>query len=45
MYDYRQLYDPEINYRFYRDLGIAIRIRKGEVAEIIVVQIPERTIR
>jgi len=45
IYDYRQLYDPEINYRFYRDLGIAIRVRKGKVAEIIVVQIPERKIR
>lgn len=45
MYDYRQLYDPEINYRFYRDLGIAVRVRKGEVAEMIVVQIPERNVR
>ncbi|MBX7168848.1 MAG: hypothetical protein K1X74_21105 [Pirellulales bacterium] len=41
-YDYRQLTDPDVNYRFYRQLGIAVRVKQGKVIELIVVQIPER---
>lgn len=40
-YDYRQLTDPEVNYRFYRHLGIAVRVKHGVVVELIIVQIPE----
>ena len=41
-YDFRQLTDPEVNYRFYRDLGLAVRVRDGKVEELVVVQIPQR---
>lgn len=34
--------DPNVNYRFYRDLGLAIRVKGGVVREIVVVQIPEK---
>lgn len=42
-YDFRQLVNPDIYYRFYRDLGLAVRIRQDKVEELIVVQIPEHT--
>jgi predicted Zn-dependent protease len=41
-YDFRQLVDPEVNYRFYRDLGLAVRLREGKVLELVIVQVPER---
>ena len=43
-YDFRQLLDPETNYRFYRSLGLAVIILDGRVKELVVVIIPERSI-
>ena len=40
-YDFRQLTDPQINYRFYRDLGVAILIRDGFIVEMAISQIPK----
>lgn len=40
-YDFRQLTDPGINYRFYRDIGVAILIRDGLIVEVIISQIPK----
>jgi hypothetical protein len=40
-YDFRQLTDPETNYRFYKDVGIAVLIRNGVVAEVVISQIPK----
>jgi len=43
-YDFRQLTDPDVNYRFYRGLGLAVRVKGGVVRELVVVQLPERAI-
>ncbi|HEY3418078.1 MAG TPA: M48 family metallopeptidase [Armatimonadota bacterium] len=43
-YDFRQLTDPDINYRFYRSLGLAVRLVNGAVHELVIVQIPDRGI-
>jgi hypothetical protein len=40
-YDFRQLTDPDVNYRFYKDLGIAVLIHDGIVSEMIISQIPK----
>ena len=40
-YDFRQLADPKINYRFYKDVGIAVLVRDGLIAEIVISQIPK----
>ena len=45
LWDFRQLYDPDVNYKFYRDLGIALRLEGGELVELIVAQIPERRVQ
>lgn len=39
-FDYRPTTDPDVNYRFYRNLGLAIRIKQGVVVEVLVVEIP-----
>ncbi len=39
-YDFRQLDSPEVNYRFYRNLGLAVLVKQGVVAELMVVQLP-----
>lgn len=41
-YDFRELDDPEKSYRFYRKLGLAVRIEGGKVVELVVAQIPQR---
>jgi len=41
-YDFRELDDPEKSYRFYRNLGLAVRIEGGKVVELVVAQIPQR---
>jgi len=41
-YDFRQLVDPEEFYRFYTDLGVAIRVDNGQVTEMVIGQIPRR---
>jgi tetratricopeptide (TPR) repeat protein len=42
--DYRpcELTVTEMYYRFYREQGVAVRLIKGKVVEVVVVQIPER---
>jgi len=40
-YDFRQLTDPNINYRFYKDIGIAVLVQGGLIAEIVISQIPK----
>ncbi len=42
-YDYRELVDPEVKYRFYKNLGLALLIQNATVTEIIISQIPKRT--
>ena len=41
-YDFRQLTDPGVNYRFYKDLGIAILMHDGMIVEIAISQIPKQ---
>jgi hypothetical protein len=41
-YDFRQLDDPDVSYRFYPGLGVAVRLAKGRVMELVVAQIPRR---
>jgi hypothetical protein len=40
-YDFRQLVDPDLNYRFYPDLGIAVLTQGGIVTELVISQIPK----
>lgn len=40
-YDFRQLIDPNLNYRFYSDLGLAALVQNGKVIELVIGQIPE----
>jgi tetratricopeptide (TPR) repeat protein len=39
-YDMKSLTGAEIYYRYYRDLGIGVRVTAGRVEEIVVAQIP-----
>lgn len=41
-YDFREIDREGQAYRFYPDLGVAIRIRQGVVEELAIVQIPRR---
>jgi hypothetical protein len=41
-YEYVQILDPEVNYRYYRNLGLAVRLQAGRVAELVIVQVPAR---
>jgi Peptidase family M48 len=43
-YDFRQLLDPNLNYRFYPDIGIAILSENGNVTELVIGQIPKQRI-
>jgi hypothetical protein len=43
-YDMRELVDPDIHYRFYRRIGVAVREKNGKVIEIVIAQIPERAV-
>jgi hypothetical protein len=43
-YDYRQIDDPDVNYRFYRGLGLAVRLQEGTVDELALVQVPDRIV-
>jgi len=36
-----EIAQAEVFYRFYRDAGLAFRVEKGTVTEVVVVQIPE----
>jgi len=41
-YDFRQLVDPELNYRFYSDMGVAVLVKSGRVVELVIGQVPKR---
>ncbi|MCE9561775.1 MAG: M48 family metalloprotease [Planctomycetes bacterium] len=41
-YDFREIDQPGHTYRFYADLGLALRLRAGKVEELAIVQIPRR---
>jgi adhesin HecA-like repeat protein len=43
-YDFRQLVDPELNYRFYSDLGIAVLSQGGKITELVISQVPKRKV-
>jgi tetratricopeptide (TPR) repeat protein len=38
---FRELDVPGVAYRFYRDLGLAVRVRNSVVEELVVVQLPD----
>lgn len=41
-YDFREIDLPGHSYRFYADLGLALRVKGGKVEELAIVQIPRR---
>jgi tetratricopeptide (TPR) repeat protein len=43
-YDFRQLIDPEVNYRFYSDLGVAVLVSNRRVVELVISQVPKRKV-
>jgi tetratricopeptide (TPR) repeat protein len=43
-YDFRQLADPDLNYRFYSDLGVAVLIKNAKVIELVIGQLPKRKV-
>ena len=43
-YDMRELIDPNTRYRFYYGIGLALRIESGKIAEIVIAQLPTRTV-
>ena len=43
-YDFRQLVNPDLNYRFYSDLGIAVLTQGGKITELVISQVPKRKI-
>lgn len=43
-YDFRQLLDPDLNYRFYSDLGIAVLTENSKVVELVISQVPKRQV-
>ena len=42
-YEFTQIVDPEVNYRFYRSLGLAVLVRGGVVQEMMIVQVPSQS--
>ncbi len=42
-YEFTQIVDPEKNYRFYRNLGLAVLVRGGMVEELMIVQVPRQS--
>jgi hypothetical protein len=43
-YDFRQLINPDLNYRFYSDLGIAVLSQSGKIVELVISQIPKKRV-
>jgi len=43
-YDFRQLIDPDVNYRFYSELGVAVLVQGGKVVELVIGQVPKRKV-
>ena len=42
-YDFRELVADGVDYRFYRALGLAVRIEGGVVREIVIAQVPQES--
>ena len=42
-YEFTQIVDPEVSYRFYRSLGLAVLVRGGVVQEMMIVQVPRQS--
>ena len=42
-YQFTQIIDPEKNYRFYPNLGLAVLVHGGVVQEMIIVQVPRQS--
>lgn len=40
-FQYCEVTNPEVYYRYYREQGVAVRISKDKVAEIVIVQVPK----
>ncbi len=43
-FDFRPLTDPNVKYRFYSDIGLAVRVQKGHVTEIALAMIPQERV-
>ncbi len=43
-FDYRPLADPNVKYRFYSEIGLAVRVQKGHVTEIALAMIPQERV-
>ncbi len=43
-YDFRQLVDKDVNYRFYSEIGLAVRVKKGAVIEVALAMIPKESL-
>jgi tetratricopeptide (TPR) repeat protein len=43
-YDFRQLIEPDLNYRFYSDLGLAVLSQEGKIVELVISQIPKKRV-
>jgi hypothetical protein len=43
-YDFRQLIDPDSNYRFYSYVGIAVLSQSGKIVELVISQIPKKRV-
>ncbi len=41
-YDFRQIMDPNVTYRYYSDIGLGVLIRKNKVTEFVIAQVPRR---
>ncbi|MGO9601279.1 MAG: M48 family metalloprotease [Isosphaeraceae bacterium] len=42
-YDFRELDTPDVRYRFYPELGLAVKIRGGKVEELVVTRTPRHS--
>jgi tetratricopeptide (TPR) repeat protein len=41
-YDFRELLAPDVFYRYYPDIGLAVKFEKGRVGELVVAQVPRQ---
>jgi hypothetical protein len=37
---FKELIVPDVHYQYYRELGLAVRLRQGVVEELVIVQLP-----
>jgi tetratricopeptide (TPR) repeat protein len=43
-YDFRELLAPDVLYRYYPDIGLAVKFEKGRVGELVVAQVPRQVV-